>query len=129
MHIVASETELRHCFRDIDRDEVELAPDLKLPLAVDDAVACAVGPRAFLLFRDRPNARPRGLVFHRNSGALPDAVAMCEWCHVVRGHGAVKLLSVWAGDRRRLGLYLCADLACVSRVREMPSPDDLRERF
>ena len=129
MNLVASETELRQCFRDIDRDDVELSDDLRFPLAIDDAVAWAIGPRAYLVFRDRPDARPRGLVFHRNSGSMPDVAAMCEWCHAVRGHGAVKLMSVCAGDRRRLGLYLCSDLGCVARVREMPSPDDLRERF
>lgn len=129
MKILASESELLQCFRDIDRAEVELSPDLSLPLEVGDALAWAVGPRAYLLFRDRPGARPRGLVFHRNAGTMPDVVAMCEWCHSVRGHGAVKLLSVWAGERRRVGLYLCSDLGCVARARELPLPDDLHERI
>ncbi len=127
MTTIGSEVELKACFRAIDRDEVELAPELAFPLVLDGVRAWAVGPRAFLLFRDRPGARPRGIVFHRNSGAMPDAVAMCEWCHAVRGHGGVKLMSVAADERRRVGLYLCADLACVSRAHEAPSPDDLRE--
>jgi hypothetical protein len=131
MKIVASESELLQCFRDIDRGDVELSPDVSFPLELGDALAWAVGPRAFLVFRDRhrPDARPRGLVFHRNPGTMPDVVAMCEWCHAVRGHGAVKLMSVCAGARRRLGLYLCSDLGCVGRVREVPTPDDLHERF
>ncbi|MGZ3407660.1 MAG: FBP domain-containing protein [Polyangia bacterium] len=117
MQTVPSEVELLHCFREIDRADVLVAPDLVFPLEVDDAVAWAVGPRAFLLFCDRPGRPPRGIVFHRNSGAVPDAAAMCEWCHCVRGHGGVKLLSVRSGERRRVGLYLCSDLACVGRGR------------
>ena len=52
---------------------------------------------------------------------------MCEWCHAVRGHGGVKLLSVRTDDRRRVGLYLCSDLGCVARARQLPGPDDLPE--
>ena len=129
MHIVATEDELVGCFREIDRPDVELAPDVVLPLGVDDAVAWAVGPRAFLVFRDRAGARPRGIVFHRNAGSVPDVAAMCEWCHAVRGHGGVKLLSVRSDERRRLGLYLCSDLGCVARARELPGPDDVPERL
>ncbi len=129
MSLVTSETELLRCFRDIDRDDVELGPELAFPLRVDDAVAWAVGPRAYLVFRDRPDGPARGIVFHRNPGAQPDVAAMCEWCHAVRGHGGVKLMSAWAGARRRVGLYLCADLGCVGRAREMPAPDDLPERL
>jgi hypothetical protein len=113
METVASEVELLHCFREIDRAEVLLAPELVLPLAVEGAVAWTVGPRAFLLFCDRPGRAPRGIVFHRNSGTVPDVAAMCEWCHAVRIHGGVKLMTVCSDERHRLGLYLCSDLACV----------------
>jgi treble-clef zinc-finger protein len=129
MNTVSSESELQRCFREIDRAEVELSPDLAFPLAVDEARSWAVGPRAYLVFRERPGAPLRGIVFHRNSGALPDAAAMCEWCHSVRGNGNVKLMSVQADARRRIGLYLCSDLGCVSRAHELPSPDDLPERL
>ena len=129
MHTVSTEDELLRCFREIDRSEVELSPDLALPLAVDDVVAWAVGPRAFLVFRDRPGARPRGIVFHRNSGSVPDVAAMCEWCHAVRGHGGVKLLSVSTDERHRVGLYLCSDLGCVARARQTPGPDDVPDRL
>jgi hypothetical protein len=129
MSTVTSESELRLCFREIDRGEVELPADLVFPFELDDVLAWALGPRAFLLFRDRPDARPRGIVFHRNPGAMPDVVALCEWCHAVRGNGAVKLMSVSTDDRRRIGLYLCSDLSCVSRAGELPGPDDLAERL
>ena len=133
MSSVHTEAELRACFRDIDRDEVELAPDLPLPFVVDGAFAWAVGPRAFLLFTDGSSAkpladqRPRGIVFHRNHGGNSDVVAMCDWCHAIRGHGAVKLLSVRADERKRVGLYLCSDLGCLARADEPPGVDDLRD--
>jgi hypothetical protein len=129
MSTVTSEAELLGCFREIDRGDVELSPELAFPLALEDALAWAVGPRAYLLFRDRPNGRPRGIVFHRNSSAVPDAAAMCEWCHAVRAHGGVKLMSVCSDERHRIGLYLCSDLGCVGRAQEVPSPDDLPERL
>ena len=120
---IASEAELLQCFRAVDRGEVE--PPARLPSEITDCFAWTFGPRAFLLFRDRSTALPKGLVFHRNNGAVPDVPAMCEWCHVVRGHGEVKLLSVAIDDRRRVGLYLCHDLSCVQKARELPGPDDL----
>jgi hypothetical protein len=129
MSTALSEAELVACFREIDRGDVELPPELAFPLALDEVIAWAVGPRAFLVFRDRPGARPRGIVFHRNAGAIPDVAAMCDWCHAVRANGAVKLLSVRSDERHRLGLYLCSDLACVARSRETPSPDDVPERL
>lgn len=129
MKIVTSESELVGCFREIDRADVLFAPELAFPLVVDDVVAWAVGPRAFLLFVDpivegRADRPPRGIVFHRNAGAIPDVAAMCEWCHAVRGHGGVKLMSVASGERRSLGLYLCSDLGCVARARALPGLDD-----
>jgi hypothetical protein len=125
MSAVTTEAELHLLFRETDRDEVELAPDLALPLTVDSARTWSVGPRVYLVFRERPGARLRGVVFHRNSSALPDAVAMCEWCHAVRGNGRVKLLTCKTDDRRRLGLYLCSDLACVEPSRDQRGPDDI----
>ena len=127
MSTLHSEAELLLCFRDIDRDQVELDAELRFPLEVDDVLAWAYGPRAYLLYCDRADRPPRGIVFHRNHGAAPDAAAMCEWCHAVRAHGGVKLMSVAADDRRRVGLYLCSDLSCVSNSRGVPSPDDVRE--
>lgn len=121
MSTVLSEDDLVACFRAIDRGDVELSPDFVFPLAVDDVLAWAVGPRAFLVFRDRPTARPRGIVFHRNGGHVPDAASMCEWCHAVRINGGVKLMSVSSDERHRVGLYLCHDLGCVGAERARTS--------
>jgi FBP C-terminal treble-clef zinc-finger len=128
MTSMTSEAELLSCFREIDRDEVELSADHRFPLALGDVLAWSSGPRAFLVFRERPGSRPRGIVFHRNSGTAPDMAAMCEWCHAVRGHGGVKLMSVRADERRRVGLYLCSDVSCISRAQETPGPDDVPDR-
>ena len=124
MTLVTCDADLKRCFREIDRDEVELPRGLALPLEIEHAMAWAVGSRAFLLFSDRPDRPPRGIVFHRNAGGLPDAAAMCEWCHSVRGSGGVRLMSVKRDERRHVGLYLCSDLGCVSPSREAPGPID-----
>jgi hypothetical protein len=122
MVAVTSEAELLACFRRIDRRDVELAPDLHLPLEVDDVFAWTVGPRAFLLLGDRPDAPLRGIVFHRSPGVQAHITAMCEWCRLVRGQGAIKLMSVSADRRRSIGVYVCSDLACLARARELPHP-------
>ena len=90
MTTVTSEADLLSCFRELDRHDVELGPDLNLPLEVDGAFAWAVGPRVFLVFSTARRAPAR----HRlpsSSGGVPDVVSMCEWCHRMRGHGAVRL--------------------------------------
>jgi hypothetical protein len=120
MLAVASEAELLGCFRRIDRRDVELAPDLTLPLRVDDVFAWTVGPRAFLLFRDGDDTR--GLVFARTSAMSAGIVAMCRWCHSVRGQGAIKLMSVSIDRRHSVGVYVCSDLGCLARAREFASP-------
>jgi hypothetical protein len=122
MVAVTCEAELLDCFRRIDRREVELSADLKLPLEVDDVFAWIVGPRAFLLLRDRPDDRPRGIVFNRSAGVMPHIVAMCNWCHSVRGHGAIRLMSASVDRRRTIGVFVCGDLSCMVRARESPNP-------
>jgi hypothetical protein len=126
MSRIASATEALRCFREIDRGDVELEK-LRFPLEVEHCVAWTSGPRAFLLYCDQPSARPRGIVFRRNTGAVPDVPAMCEWCYAVRAHGAVKLLSVSTDERHFVGLWLCNDLGCIERQRSAPGTDDLRE--
>jgi hypothetical protein len=119
MSVVASAEELLRCFREIDRGHVELPPGLSFPLDVPALFSWALGPRAYLVFRERPTAAARGIVFQRNGGTSPDVAAMCEWCHAVRAHGGVKLLTAEADPRRRVGLYLCADLACSESARTL----------
>ncbi|HXU71478.1 MAG TPA: FBP domain-containing protein [Polyangia bacterium] len=113
MSAVTSEAELRACFRDIDRDEVELAAELVLPLAVDRVVGWIVGPRAFLLFRERAGAPVRGLVLHTATGGRPDRLGMCHACHAVRGRGVIKLMTVRVDERSTVGLFMCSDLRCL----------------
>ena len=125
MATLATEEELLACFRRIDRRHVELAPDLRLPIRVHDLFAWSVGPRAFLLYRDLADGSPRGLVFQRSTGIATAISVMCEWCHFARGAGAIKLMSVAADKQRSLGIYVCSDLGCLTRTRDMLAPADV----
>ena len=127
MDAVTSEAELLDCFRRIDRRDVELAPELTLPLRVDDVFAWTVGPRAFLLYRDGGDAPLRGLVFARNAGMSASIIAMCRWCHSVRGQGAIKLMSVSVDRRHSVGVYVCSDLGCLGRAREFASAHGVKQ--
>ena len=130
MHDVRSEAALLTCFREIDQPDVLLAPDFAFPLQFESAFAWTVGPRAYLLFRDRPDRPTRGIVFHRSGGIREDVVAMCDWCHRMRGQGNVRLMSARAGERRRVGLYLCSDLSCVAQAAELVNdPAELYRRI
>jgi hypothetical protein len=124
---LATATEALRCFRPIDRDDVEGLEKLPFPLRVDDCYAWTSGPRSYLVFCASPEEPARGIVFHRSTQALPDVASMCEWCHVVRAHGGVKLLSAYTDARHSVGLWLCSDLGCLRRARELPGPDDIRE--
>jgi len=127
MSAITSERQLVRCFREIDQPEVELPKQVRYPLDVEDVFVWSEGPRAFLLFRASAEAPPRGIVFHRSTGATPDVAAMCEWCYAVRAHGGVKLLTVHTNERRHVGLYLCSGLACLERARQTPGPDDIQD--
>jgi hypothetical protein len=127
MTSVETESDLVRCFRDVDRADVELPADVRLPIFVDPVFTWSFGPRVYLLVRGAAGGLPKGLVFHRNAGASPDVATMCQWCHRVRSRGGVKMLSVRAGSRRWVGQYLCSDLGCLSDDDEAPSVDDLRE--
>jgi hypothetical protein len=125
MSQIADDIGLARCFREIDRAEVEPPEHARFPLEIDRYFAWTSGPRAFLLFRAAAAEPLRGIVFHRNTSSVPDLVTMCEWCHAVRGHGRVKLLSARSDARRHIGLYLCSDLGCLEKLHEVPGPDDL----
>ncbi|MEO6954735.1 MAG: FBP domain-containing protein [Polyangia bacterium] len=127
MTAIASERQLVRCFREIDQAEVALPKQVQYPLDVTDVFAWSEGPRTFLLFRATADGLPRGVVFHRSTGATPDVAAMCEWCYAVRSHGGVKLLTVSTDDRHRVGLYLCSGLSCLDHARKPPGPDDIQE--
>ena len=116
-----TQADLLRCFRDLDRDAVDTAP-LTFPLSPDPVITWAVGSRAFIVYME--NDKPRGLVFHRDNSSIPAVATMCQWCHGVRGHGGVKMLSVRASERRWVGQYLCAELDCFTHD---PGVDDLRE--
>jgi hypothetical protein len=110
--LISTEEELRRCFREIDRSDVEVG-DLRLPLRLGRSLVWTFGTRAYLVFR-APKVSPRGIVFHRE--ATPSAVAMCDWCHTQKGQGRVRLLTARTSDRRTIGLYLCSDLACIQNA-------------
>jgi len=128
MYSVETESDLVRCFRDVDRAEVELPADVRMPIAVDPVFSWTFGPRVYLLVRGPSDGLPKGVVFHRNAGPTPDVATMCQWCHRVRNRGGVKLLSVRASRNRWIGQYLCSDLSCLAPSEdEIPSVDGLRE--
>lgn len=114
-------------FRKLDRADVQLPPELRFPIEVDEMFTWALGPRAYLVLTDGTDRPPMGIVFHRD-GSGPVQPAMCDWCHTTRGRGEVTLVSCAATRRRWVGLYLCRDLSCGKSSEDYPRPENFYER-
>jgi hypothetical protein len=86
MFRIQSESELRECFREQDRDELLWGPELSFPMLAKDYLTWVEpsGNRTYLVFQDESFKGPLGVVFRRNQSLGPGVAAMCEWCHSVR---------------------------------------------
>jgi hypothetical protein len=126
---IASESELLRTFRAVDRDQVQLPPDFKFPLAVKNFTTWLEpsGHRVYLVYEDTKKGGPIGIVFQRTHGSPDAAPAMCQWCNSVRGGSGVSLLTAAVGSNRRVGIHLCSDLQCADEEMVIPGVNDLRE--
>ena len=117
MFRIENENELRDAFRQLDRDSVEIPKDFRFPLFVRDYLAWpeSSGARTYLLFADPENRKRYGVAF-RVDTARGGAPHLCEWCHSFGGSGDIGLLTASVSDRRRVGLHLCLDLSCLSKL-------------
>lgn len=114
-------------FRPIDQDEVQLPSEMTFPLLVRDYLAWVEpsGHRTYLVFAD--GAKARGIVFRRSHQSADAPAAMCDWCHSVRGRGAVGLLTATVSKTNRIGLTLCRDLSCKEKLEKPPGVNDVFE--
>ncbi|MGE3680734.1 MAG: FBP domain-containing protein [Bdellovibrionales bacterium] len=126
---ISSSAQLLESFRDLDREEVQIPPTFRFPLAIKDYISWieASGHRVYLVVEDPENRMPLGVVFQRTHGSSDTAAAMCQWCHAVRTGRAVSLLTAAAGRNRRIGLHLCSDLNCKENALSPPGIHDFQE--
>jgi hypothetical protein len=126
---VNSEEELLKSFREIDRDQVQIPPDFKFPLAVRDYLSWVEpsGHRVFLIFENQGTGNPMGVVFRRPNGPPLTPASMCQWCHTVRTGNAVTLLTAAMSESRTIGLYLCSRLNCREHTLAPPGAHDFNE--
>lgn len=126
---IASLEEMKQSFRPIDQGVVQFPPDMVFPLLVRDYLSWLEpsGHRAFLVFADPAKNSPRGIVFKRSHQSADSPATMCDWCHSVRGRGAVGLLTVTVSPSHRIGLNLCRDLSCKEKLEKAPGVNDLFE--
>jgi hypothetical protein len=85
------------------------------------------GHRTYLVFADPAANKARGIVFRRGHQSADSPAAMCDWCHSVRGRGAVGLLTATVSPTNRIGLNLCRDLSCKDKLEKTPGVNDLFE--
>ena len=125
---IGSQNELLDLFRDFEQQHVQVASNMKFPLAVIDYLAWKEpsGHRTFLIVEDKSGNRPFGLVFERTKGS-ESVPMMCNWCHAVRPASDVALMTVAVDKRTRVGAYLCSDISCKENILDRPSVNDMRE--
>jgi hypothetical protein len=128
---IATEEEMKQTFRPIDQDEVQFPAEMTFPLLVRDYLAWVEpsGHRAFLVFADPASHKARGIVFKRGHQSADAPAAMCDWCHSVRGKGAVGLLTATVSKTNRIGLTLCRDLSCKDKLEKPPGANDVFETY
>jgi len=126
MFRIQSEDELRSCFRDLDQENVFLYHEMKFPLVAKDYLTWVEpsGVRAYLVFQDESFKSPFGLVFRRDQTLGPAVAAMCDWCHAVRSGNEIGIMTATSSSRKRVGVSLCRDLSCATKIREEPGVND-----
>lgn len=131
MICIVSPAQLKEAFRAIDRDQVSVPHDLAFPLRLTDYIAWTEpsGHRVFLVFQDPSGQGARGIVFKRTGSSNGGVARMCQWCHSVRGGSLIRLLTAQASKSRNVGVHLCADLSCKTKVLGRPGVNDLREPY
>lgn len=126
---IQSEEQLKSVFREIDRDQLHIPPEMHFPFLLRDYVAWMEpsGHRTYLLFNDAD--KPLGVTFKRVQQSADAPAMMCEWCHSVRSGGRVGMLSVDISKNRRIGMHLCRDLSCRDKIIGLPQANDLPTRM
>ena len=126
---IDNEQQLLQLFRPIDRDEVVVPAGQSYPIVIRDYHSWVEpsGARAFLVFQEPDGRSAAGVVFRRQHPVGDPVNNMCEWCHSVRSHQTIGLLTAKASKNRRVGLNVCRDLNCKEHVRARPGVNDLRE--
>lgn len=114
MFELTTEASLLATFRPVDRRRVELSPDLRLPIVVNDYLTWPFGKRVFLVFA-LPGASPRGIVFESEEPG-PPVSHMCDWCQQVGLGARVGLLTARRDRERTAGVLVCSDLGCRERL-------------
>lgn len=116
MFRIPSEEALRDAFRPRDQRALVPPPGAGFPQFVRYYWAWGdpSGAWLFLVFAVR-GGPPTGIAFRQ---ASPIAGAMCEWCHTFSPSSGVSLLTADRNSRKRVGVYVCADLDCQTRVED-----------
>ena len=114
MFSLDSESALREAFRPRDRDALQ-PPPLTFPLFVRDYLSWVDpgGVHACVVF-NLGRGPATGIAFRR-AGAVP---GMCDWCHTFDPPGGVSLLTADRNSKKRVGVYVCADLGCKTRLED-----------
>ncbi len=117
MFKIENESELRQCFRPIDRDTLEIPGRIKFPLFVRDYLAWreSSGHRTYLVVTDPESQKTLGVAFRNDSASTP-VTRHCEWCHSSGGSSQIGLLVADASDRKSVGIHLCRDLSCQAKL-------------
>ena len=116
MFRLVSEDALRATFRPRDQQSLLIPSDARFPQFVRSYWGWVdpSGAWAFVVFSVRHGAAT-GIAFRRDS---PVPGAMCDWCHTFGPSSGVSLLTADRNSRKRVGVRVCADLDCQTRLED-----------
>lgn len=121
MFRIASDKELVQAFRPRDRKVLELPAGQTFPIIVRGSMTWLqpAGVYGYLLFQDPTSKQPLGLVFRRD-GSTDKTLSgrICDWCQNYGNAEQVGMLMCEKSSKRQVGLFLCRDLQCASRVED-----------
>ena len=117
MFKINDEASLKNSFRPSERDAIELPAHFKFPILVRDTLTWqdSSGTRSYLVVNEPGSEKTLGVAFRSNYSA-PVTINHCEWCHSEGGSSQIALLLANASDRKTVGVHLCRDLACETRI-------------
>ena len=116
---INSEEELMNTFDKKDQLRVLLPEGQTYPVNAQHYLAWreSSGNYVYMVFKKPKWKKPMGLVFKRpTSGAELTGARHCDWCLSYGSSNQVSMLGLKLNSRQSLGILLCTDLNCASRL-------------
>lgn len=121
---VSSEQDLMQSFSAKDRKKIVIPKKISYPLDIKyyHAWSDPDGQYVYLLFKNPQWNGPKGLILKSgDKGSYRSTSRICDWCHAYGPSDQIGLLTMKPNSRTTIGMLLCLDLGCISRIEVLAS--------